>query len=157
MELFQRGLAPRLVLSVSRFDVRHAAALLPGGEELIRLRDQTPPEKRHFWMEFQGSRRSISQAGVQRTGTYGELKAIGEYLALQPPATIAFVSTSIHLRRVRFCCRRIPFFLGKRVCFWAVPEGMSSFQRATWWKHPGGWRYLVSEYAKLAGYRLKYG
>lgn len=157
LELFQQGVAPRLVLSVSRFDVRHTAALLPeGGEELITLRDRTSPEKRHFWIEFEGSRRSISRASVERTGTYGELKAIGDYLASKPPATIAFVSTSIHLRRVRLCCTRIPFFQGKRVYFWAVPEEMSSFRRATWWKHPEDWRYLISEYAKLVGYRLMY-
>jgi hypothetical protein len=157
LELFQRGVAPRLVLSVSRFDVRHTAALLAEKEELLTLRDQTSPEKRHFWIEFRNGRRWISRAGVQRTGTHGELKAIGEYLALQPPATIAFISTSIHLRRVRFCCSRIPFFQGRRVYFWAVPEEMSSFRRKTWWKHPAGWRYLLSEYAKLAGYRLMLG
>lgn len=157
LELFQQGVAPRLVLSVSRFDVRHTAALLSEGEELIRLRDQTSPEKRHFWIEFQDGRSTISQAAVKRTGTFGELNAIGDYLALKPPATIAFISTSIHLRRVRFCCSQIPFFQGRRVYFWAVPEEMSSFRRAAWWRRPPDWRYLISEYAKLAGYRLMFG
>jgi hypothetical protein len=157
LELLQRDVAPRLVLSVSRFDVRQTAALLPEGKELITLRDQTPPEKRHFWIEFQDGRRSLLRAGVQQSGTYGELKAIGDHLASQPPATIAFISTSIHLRRVRFCCTRIPFFQGRPAYFWAVPEDMSSFRRATWWKNPADWRYLISEYAKLAGYRLMYG
>lgn len=156
LKLFQQSVAPRLVLSVSRFDVRHTVPLLTEGAELIALRDATPADERHFWIDFASGRRLISRAAVKRTGTYGELDAIAAYLASQSLARIALVSTSIHLRRVRFCCSRIPYFQGKQIYFWAVPDEMSSFQRSGWWKSRADWLYLVSEYAKLVGYRLIY-
>jgi hypothetical protein len=156
LELFSRGLAPRLILSVARFDVRHTGQLLQGDQELISLRDKVQPEKRHFWVDQDFDRTTILRADLRRSGTFGELQGLAFYLAPSSPGKIAFVSTSIHLRRIRFCCSQIPFFYNRTVCLWAVSEEASSFRRNGWWKRCGDSRYLISEYAKLVGYQLLY-
>lgn len=157
LELFRQGLAPRLILSVGRSEVRQTAAILIDGPELINLRDRTPPEERHFWVDFEGQKTTISLARLERIGTFEELKGIAAYLASQPPASVALVSTSIHLRRIRFCCSRIPFFAERKVPLWAVPEEQSSYKRNAWWKRRADGLYMISEYLKLVGYRLRYG
>lgn len=153
LELLRRGLAPRLVLSVGRSEVRQTAQLT-GTPELLALRDQTPPNRRHFWVEVENERARIARAELERLGTFTELKALAGYLAPRPPAKIALVSTSIHLRRVGFCCSRIPFFAERDVMLWAVPEDASSFRREHWWKRGTHWRYVAMEYAKLGAYSL---
>jgi len=156
LDLFSRGLAPRLVLSVARFDVRHTAKLLTEGQELISLRDGLPPEQRHFWIDYEFDRSVILLADLKRSGTFGELQALARYLAPRSPRRIAFVSTSIHQRRIRFCCSQISFFTGRSVWLWSVPESTSSFQRNGWWKRRSDSFYLVSEFTKLIGYHLIY-
>jgi hypothetical protein len=156
LELLHQGVAPRLVLSVARYEVRQTAALPIGAQALIAIRDQTLPRERHFWVEPSSQPAKISHANLRRSGTFEELEALASFLAPQSPARIALVSTSIHLRRVRFCCARIPFFAARQVCFWPVPEQGNSFQRKGWWRHGGSWRYVISEYCKLGGYCLRY-
>ena len=156
-QLFQSGLAKQLILSVGRFEVRQTAqqpAAIPG---LLRLRDSTPPSQRHFWVDFQGEQRAVCLANLRKTNTYWELRALADYLAADAPGRIAIVSTSIHLRRVRFCCRKIRAFQDATLLFLPVPEEQSSFSRASWWKHGDQAWFLLSEYVKLAAYYLKYG
>lgn len=154
-ELFQQGLAPRLIFSVGRFEVRQTAAAfdLPG---LISMRDGTQPAQRHFWVDFAKGSREVHRAGLKRHNTFWELSALAAYLAPEPPRRIALVSTSIHLRRIRFCCRRIPFYQKSTVFFLAVPEETSSFKCDHWWKRGSHWSYVAQEHVKLAGYRLLY-
>lgn len=156
LQLFRQGVAPRLILSVGRSEVRQTAALLLQGPELIAIRDKTPPAERHFWVDLADGRTTISLARLKRIGTYEELKALAARLAAQPPTSIALISTSIHLRRIRYCCSRIPFFTERNVCLWPVPEQRSSFQRNAWWRRPADVHYLTSEFVKLAGYHLLY-
>lgn len=152
LELFRQRLAPRLILSVGRFEVRQTAQSLHH-PELLALRDETPPRERHFWMDFKSDGVQISRAYLRQTNTFWELQGLAEYVGRQV-RSIAIVSTSIHLRRIRFCCSRIPFFRGRSVIFVPVPEEMSSFQKKGWWKKPDHWFYVTSEYVKLAAYHL---
>ncbi len=152
LELFRQHLASRLILSVGRFEVRQTAQSLHH-PELLRLRDETPPGQRHFWMDFTRDGVQISRANLQQTNTFWELHGLGEYVGTEVQS-IAIVSTSIHLRRIRFCCSRIPFFRERRVIFVPVPEEMSSFQKKGWWKRPDHWFYVTAEYVKLAAYHL---
>lgn len=156
LDLFRQGLARRLVVSVGRFEVRHTAASALDVPELIALRDATPPSQRHFWLDFRNGERAISLAHLRKTNTFWELQGLASYLAHDPPVSIALVSTSVHLRRIRFCCARISFFKNKSLHFLAVPDGQSSLRRDGWWKRADHWSYVVSEYVKLAGYRLLY-
>jgi hypothetical protein len=154
IELFQLGLAQRLILSIGRFEVTQTAAPPIAASEIISVRDKLPPERRHFWLDYENGERKICEANLKRPGTIGELRALAIYLAQRSPASIAIVSTSIHLRRIRFCCSRISHFTGVNILFWPVPEEMSSFRKEKWWRRPDHWRYLISEYIKLAGYCL---
>lgn len=154
--LYREGLAPRLILSVGRYEVRQPAYLgLACGPQVIALARATPPDQRHFFIDMQGESEQLVAAGLQPRGTFPELRRLADYLAGAPIHSITLVSTGIHLRRVRFCCRRIPFFSDKQLHYLAVPENMSSFP-GDWWKHRKGWRYVATEYAKLAGYFFKY-
>jgi hypothetical protein len=155
-QLFQSGLAPRLIFSVGRYEVRQTANEPTNIPELLELRDKTAPERRHFWVDFQHGNRSTSLAEIKTPGTFRELHALARYLAPDFPRRIAIVSTAIHLRRVRFCCERIGAFHDSTVLFLAVPEDQSSFRLEGWWKHAGHWSYLVREYLKLAAYHLRY-
>jgi hypothetical protein len=154
-QLFQQRLAPRLIFSVGRFEVRQTAAAfeLPG---LISTRDETQPAQRHFWVDCTKGSREVHRASLKQHNTFWELSALAAYLAPEPPHRIALVSTSIHLRRMRFCCRRIPFFQERTVFFLAVPEETSSFKCDRWWERGSHWSYVAQEYVKLAGYHLIY-
>lgn len=155
-QLFQSGLAERLIFSVGRYEVRQTANGPTRIPELLELRDKTPPEHRHFWVDFQRGNRSTSLAGIKTPGTFWELHALSRHLAPDFPRRIAIVSTAIHLRRVRFCCERICAFRDSTILFLAVPEDQSSFRQDGWWKHAAHWSYLIKEYVKLAAYHFRY-
>ncbi len=158
LRLFRKGWAPRLILSVGRFEVRQASGLgLEDEADLADLARSTPPEQRHFFLDLQGGSGHAVVRGLAGWGTFPELHALAEYLHAEPPQSLALVSTSIHLRRVRWCCERIPFYREKRVAYVAVPEELSSFHQAGWWKRPDHWVYLVREYLKLVAYAASYG
>lgn len=125
-------------------------------QELLALRDATLPAKRHFWIDISHEQTTVSRATLSRVGTFEELEAVADYLKVQPPRTLGLVSTSIHLRRMRFCCSRITFFQQINVLFWPVPEVEASPQRDGWWRSPANWGYICSEFVKLAGYYLVY-
>jgi len=162
LELLRQKLSPRLILSVGRFEVRDTAALLelPG---LLSLRDNLPPRQRHFWIDFHASdfrnnAPQITMAALQQANTFWELRGLASYLqsGRAVPHRICIISTSIHLRRVRYCCAKIPFFARRSLAYLAVPEEQSSFQKHGWWRRPAESTYLFREYLKLAGYRLLY-
>ena len=157
-QLFEQGLVRRLILSISRSEVRYTAALVPQvSDQLLELARSTPPEQRHFFLDREGSSLRITRAELRGSGTFYELTGLAKYLENAAGiSSLMVVSTSIHLRRVRFCCQQIAFFRSKSVAYVAVPEEVSSFRPQGWWRHWGHWRYLGQEYVKLAAYRLLY-
>jgi hypothetical protein len=158
LELFREGFAPRLILSVGRFEVRQVARLGLGGDFGLReLAARTPASQRHFFLDLTHDSRQAGLAGMRHSGTYEELSQFAAYLSSAAITSVTFVSTSIHLRRVRWCCQRIPGLRKRTMRYVPVPENASSFQREGWWKRPDHWSYLVSEYAKLVVYSVRYG
>jgi DUF218 domain len=158
LELFHHGLAPRLILSVGRFEVRQVHRLgLEIEPGVLSLSRETAPKQRHFFVDIQGSpARAIVRPTAVR-GTYRELASLAEYLSTVSIRSMAMVSTSIHLRRVGWCCQHLQFFRGKSVLYLAVPEEHSCFQCYGWWRRADHWSYLASEYLKLCVYPLRYG
>jgi hypothetical protein len=158
LELFRQGLAPRLILSVDRFEVRPVSRFgLAIEPELLPLARETTPDRRHFFVDLQGDTARASVRPTAVRGTYRELASLAEYLSTDPIRSIAMVSTSLHLRRIAWCCEHLPFLRGKQIRYLAVPEELSTFQCRGWWRRADHWSYLTSEYLKLAFYHLRYG
>jgi pimeloyl-ACP methyl ester carboxylesterase len=156
LRLFQEGFAKRLILSVGRFEVRQAATLaLNETLDLRELASRTPPEQRHFFADLAANSRRISVVG-HAMGTHWELNALAAYLRPHSVSSILIVSTSVHLRRVRWCCERIDDFQNMGIRYLPVPEESSSFRRSDWWKRLDHWSYLTAEYIKLASYEVRF-
>lgn len=152
LELFRHGIAPRLILSVGRFEVRQMDEF---GFRDLSLREKVArmvPRERHFFIEVSGNSRTVVLAGIPQVGTFAELSALADYLAQQPVHSLTIISTSIHLRRIRWCCRSIPSLREKKISYVPVPEEMSSFRRVGWWRRLDHWSYLTAEYTKLLAY-----
>ena len=157
LELYRRGFAPRLILSVGRFEVRQTVPLGFQDLHLRELTSRTPPAKRHFFIDLKPESRRVVLAGLHHKGTYGELESLGHQLQSERPSSLILVSTSIHLRRVRWCCQRIEAVRRWSIRYVPVPEEMSSIRRDHWWKRLDHWSYVNSEWIKLVAYTLFYG
>jgi hypothetical protein len=156
LRLFREGIALRIVLSVGRFEVRKMDAF---GFQDLNLREMVKhmaPIDRHFFVEISDASRSVTPAKIKRVGTFGELAALSAYLANRQIKTLTLISTSVHLRRVRLCCRKISGLRGLNISYVPVPEELSSFQRERWWKRLDQWIYICSEYIKLLAYQLRF-
>jgi hypothetical protein len=154
LQLFRDGLAPRLILSVGRFEVRKMGSLGFEGLELHERAARLPPGNRHFFIDIVGNSHRVITRPDAGKGTYAELLSLSRYFEPEPPGSLLLVSTSIHLRRIRFCCRRVTSFAGVRLRYLSVPEQMSSFRRDGWWKRRDQWSYVIREYGKLAVFVL---
>jgi len=153
-QLYEAGLAPRLLLSVGRFEVSRMGALqFAAARELIAERNRTAPNQRHFFCEVDNCRTRISNPSLLRWNTYGEALGLREHLARDPAERVIVVSTDIHLRRVALAFGKV--FRGSAVAFQycPVPECQSSLSKAGWWTRPGDRYYVISETVKLAAYR----
>jgi hypothetical protein len=118
------------------------------------LTARTLPQERHFFIEMTEDSRRVSHAGVKRKGTFFELEALARQLQSESPGSLVIISTSIHLRRVRWCCQRIPGLQRWKIRYVPVPEAMSSIRRDQWWKRFDHWSYLNAEWTKLLAYAL---
>jgi hypothetical protein len=157
LALFREGLAPRIIQSVGRFEVRKMAQLeLRIDPALLSLAQATPPEQRHFFVDLERGRARALVAPDAPRGTFQELASLGKYLGAAPIHALAMVSTSIHLRRVSWCCRALKFFQNKTILYLPVPEEWSSFRCQGWWLRPDHWSYVASEYLKLYLYPLRH-
>lgn len=167
IELFRAGVAPRLVLSIGRFEVSKMRKLAVDGiEELVRLRDQTPPDDRHFFivMESSASRlrpdspptreTRIEQVSLPRWSTYGEALAMRSFLERDTARCVIIVSTDVHLRRVSLVLSQI--FAGRDVHFryCPVPTRLTSLSKHDWWARSDHRRFVIKEMMKLVGYRI---
>jgi hypothetical protein len=152
LELYSRGFSPRLILSVGRYEVRQTVHLGFQDLNLRELTARTAPEQRHFFIEIKEESRRVFLAGVNRKGTYFELEALARQLESETPGSLILISTSIHLRRVRWCCQRIATLKRWKIRYVPVPEDMSSVRRDKWWKRFDHWSYVNAEWTKLLAY-----
>jgi hypothetical protein len=55
LELFRQGLAPRILLSVGRFEIRRFSKMaLPASLDVLKLAEAVPPSQRHYFVFFEG-------------------------------------------------------------------------------------------------------
>jgi hypothetical protein len=156
LQLFRQGIAPRIILSVGRFEVRKMDAF---GFQDLNMREMVrhmAPEDRHFFIEISDGSRTVTPARIKRVGTFGELAALADYIRERQIKNLILISTSVHLRRVRLCCRKMSGLRRLNISYVPVPEELSSFQRDRWWKKLDQWSYIGSEYIKLLAYQLRF-
>ena len=155
LDLYRAGLAPRLLLSVGRFEVSKMAALpCDFSTELIAQRNRTAPERRHFFCDLSPSATRISTVDLPRWSTYGEALGLREYLAGDPARKVILVSTDIHLRRIALAFEKV--FANSAVSFQycPVPAALSSLGKNRWWTRRADRNYVMRETWKFAGYRV---
>lgn len=107
--LYHEGYAPRLVISVGRFEIRRFAALpLPARVPLLESASVVPAPQRHFFVYFERDCAEIELIPAGRLGTLREIRALGNWLVRRPEISSVLVVTSgVHARRVRLCCRAL--------------------------------------------------
>jgi DUF218 domain-containing protein len=168
LELWRRGYAPTLVLSVGRFEWRRFGELgLPEDGGLVDLVQQTPPEERLFFVVVDradaGTRVRALRVPVRSLGTWSEASGLADFLQRGGYGSVLVVSSAIHLRRAVTTLRALA--RGRRgagasggavrIDATAVPEHESSVARESWWREPRARRAVLREAVKLLLYRVR--
>ena len=143
LALYRQGYAPRLVLSVARFEIRRLPELpMPMPLDLLSVAAAVPPPERHFFVEFDAAGVRYEKTRIGRFGTLAEIAALAAWCQRNPDVnSIMIVSSGYHLRRVRMCAEVL---LRKRVRCAFVPTPGEARVPAT---------QLTREALKRAGYR----
>jgi uncharacterized SAM-binding protein YcdF (DUF218 family) len=145
LELHRAGVAPRLVLSVGRFEVRKMAQLdLEGMDALVELRDKTRPDERHFFVTLDATGTHIDKVHTPRISTYGEALALRQFLELHPARKVIVISTDVHLRRVALTFSHVFRNTAIEFRYCPVPPRFEQVRKSTW--------FVIKEMMKLAGY-----
>jgi uncharacterized SAM-binding protein YcdF (DUF218 family) len=107
LELFKLGLAPKILFSVSRFEIRRFSKLpLPAPLDLLKLASDIPPPQRHFFVLFERSNVQVIYVRPRRLGTMTEIETLSRWLLNHPEVnSIVLISSHSHLPRIRLCCR----------------------------------------------------
>jgi len=153
IELFRERLAPRLLLSVGRFEVSKMRTVdFAGTDELIGLRDRIPASERHFFCEMSAAGTRLATPKLPQWNTYGEIVALREFLKGDMPRSVIFVSTDVHLRRVALTFGRVFRGLDVAARYCPVPLSFGSLERHEWWRRREDRQYVLTETIKLAAY-----
>jgi uncharacterized SAM-binding protein YcdF (DUF218 family) len=109
LDLFRQGLAPRILFSVSRFEIRRFSQMaLPAPLDLLKLSQEVPPPQRHYFVLFEGLNVRVQHVPPARFGTLTEIAALARWLTEDPDVhSVLAVSSATHLRRIRMCCRSL--------------------------------------------------
>jgi uncharacterized SAM-binding protein YcdF (DUF218 family) len=152
LQMFAEGWASTLLLSVGRFEIRRFVDYKLPGTDLVALASSIPPQRRHFFVAAQGTDVQAELIQWHQLGTWREIRALAEWLrrhkAIQ---TLMIISSGFHLRRVRWCCRKL---LPKDITtsFLAVPSELPSFERSQWWRNATSRNMVLMEVTKVVLY-----
>ena len=154
LELYRSGVAPRLLLSIGRFEVSKMRTVdFASAAQLIAERDRTAPGDRHFFCEINAAGTRIESARLRRWNTYGEVLGLRKFLERDMPRIVMVVSTDVHLRRVAVAFDRVFRGAPLEVRYCPVPAGASSVRKDRWWARPEDRTFVLKEMVKLAAYR----
>jgi len=107
LHFYQTGCSKNLIISVGRFEWRKFLNFnLPVNEKLIRLVNQTPPHKRHFFVEMGPNNRSVQLVKINKLGTYGECLALLKFIRGKNIKELNVISSPWHLRRLMLVLRK---------------------------------------------------
>jgi hypothetical protein len=107
LELFRQGLAPRVLFSVARYEIRRFSHLsLPVPVDLLKVALDVPPPERHFFVLIEGQKVQVEHVLPGRFGTLTEIEALTQWLEDHPQIdSLVIISSESHLRRIRICCQ----------------------------------------------------
>jgi uncharacterized SAM-binding protein YcdF (DUF218 family) len=155
LERYRTGMAPRLTLSVGRFEVsRMSTLVLEAFDELIGLRDRTPPDERHFFIDIDNSGLRIEKSTLPGWSTYGEVVAFRRFWEARKARSVMVVSTDVHLRRTALAFAEVFRGVPVRFRYCPVPPRFGFVQKSGWWTRRDDRRFVLRELIKLAGYRV---
>jgi hypothetical protein len=142
------------VLSIERFEVSKMSKFgLEGFEELVALRDRTPPDQRYFYWKMSASGGSVEKRKLPRGNTYGEALGLRQFLEEEKAQTVMIVSSAVHLRRVALTFAKVFRNVPVAFIYCPVPSRLDGLHSGCWWTRPEDRRYVLQETVKLAGYR----
>lgn len=152
MKLYEAGRAPRILLSVARFEIRRFADLqFPLPVDLPAHAATVQPAQRHFFVLLEHAQCQVEKVPVLRFGTLGEVEALSAWLERHSEVrSVLVVSSSFHLHRVRMTCRvMLPERV--RICYVAAEE---ESQESNWEDKLRSTYWRAAEVFKLAAYWL---
>ena len=155
LELFSQGRAPKLLLSVARFEIRRFAKLpLPVSLDLLSIAAPIPAPARHFFVSFEAGKSAVEFIQLRgRFGTLREIQALAAWLKDRPTInSVLVVSSASHLRRVRLCCRA---FLPRRLQFRMLADpNENPLEWDQWWRRRDARVLIIGEPIKLLLYSI---
>ncbi len=155
VELYYRGLAPRILFSVGRYEIRRFVNLaLPLRIDLLKMVEKVPHRLRHFLVSVAGQQLEVQRISAGRLGTMREIEALTQWLEKRPQIkSILIVSSNIHLRRVRMCCGTL-LPAGLKIHLLAVPEEHPGSGRTNWLADSQTRKLVLTEVLKIICYLL---
>ena len=153
--LFKEEIAPRVLFSVGRFEIRRFVRLtipLPPALDLLQIAKSISPPDRHFFVLLTGEQFEVNRIPVRKLGTLSEIDALADWLQQYPEITsLLLISSGTHLRRVRLCCRALLSPKLKTYLRAAPPAIPATDQRETQ-RPEQNLREILLELLKLACY-----
>jgi len=155
LQLFYEDRAPRILLSVGRFEIRKLSRVVTGVPvNLLEMAGPIPPRKRHFFVLFENGNVRARLMPVGRFGTWAEIAALGGTLRDRPEIqSLIVVSSPRHLYRVSMCCREL---LPAQVRFrmMGVPGEGSASKPFSLWQGGAPRMAILTEMFKICAYRV---
>jgi hypothetical protein len=153
LQLFHEERAPRILLSVGRFEIRKFRNLpLPIPVDLLKLALTVAPPLRHFFVCFEDGKATIERISIGRFGTLSEMRALVTWLGRCPKVRrILMVSSRVHLPRLRLCCWAL---LPSQLCaeFFAAPDSAMDMQPVPGLRRLSHWGLVLGEAVKVPVY-----
>jgi uncharacterized SAM-binding protein YcdF (DUF218 family) len=155
LELFRRHLAPQILFSVGRFEIRRFVTLdLPQEIDLLKIMKDVPPQQRHLFVSLSNREFQVHRMSIGPLGTLREIEALRQWLRPRPQiGSLLIVSSETHLRRLRLCCRAL-LPPSVRVHFAAVQEENSQLNRDNWWRAKETRKIVLFEVIKILCYSV---
>ena len=155
IQLLRQGLAPRVLLSVGRFEIRRFPELgLPPTIDLLQMAQSIPPPQRHFFVLFEKDQFTVQRIPVRVLGTLSEIDALVDWLKAHPHiSSLLVVSSGPHLHRLRICCRML---LPRNIKTRFVPatEETATPNLQEEWRDLHTLKSVLSECTKIACYAV---
>jgi uncharacterized SAM-binding protein YcdF (DUF218 family) len=155
IRLLEQGIAPALLFSVGRFEIRRFPELgLPQTIDLLQMAQSIPPPQRHFFVLFENQQFTVQRIPVRTLGTLSEIDALADWLSAHPGiSSLLVVSSGPHLRRLRICCRAL-LPRNMKTSFLAAPGEDASPDPQNWSNVASTRRIVFFELAKIVCYIL---